>query len=226
MKSLVIISGVVLLLSACASDFGVHKFYRGAKLPDSEITKINVPGDVDVVRVDEKLLVTLFSGDPTELHVLPGTHRITLRYYQIWEVRNDLIKIISDPVTIYLTVQAGHTYQVKHNSPMSVNSAETYAPNFDFTIREIGASADSQMSSVTGETGRSSPAVVTGAASTAIAEQANAPGYVIDREAGSSAAGRPEEKAAARPPLENLKYWWGQASNSDRQKFRRWIQSP
>lgn len=219
MNKLAVLSGIILLLSACASDFGVQKLYRGPKVPDSDIAKIHVPGDIDVVRVDEKSIVTLFSGDPTEIQVLPGEHKIVLRYYQIWEVRNDLTKIISDPVAKTLTVQAGRSYQVEHDSPKSVTSAESYARNFDFTIREIGSLASVQTGSSASKTPQN--AAVAGAVTTVVAASPN-----TSDSAGSNPPNRSEKNAAVRPPLDQLKYWWGQASDADRQNFRRWIQSP
>jgi hypothetical protein len=192
-------AGVLVLIGACATELGVFRLYKGPRQPDSAIARIYVPGDIGVVSVGERSVFTLLSGDEVELQVLPGAHRITLRYYRIFESGENIRKIISDPVTKSLTVRAGHIYRVEHDSPETLRSASTYAPNFDYRIREIGTSP-----------GAPAGAIVAGEA--------------VSRVPDGAVSGQGQGDTAARAPLEQLKYWWGQASDGDRRNFRRWIQ--
>ena len=218
MKTKVIVLGVVLTLGACVSDYGVHRIYDGPPLPASQIAIIKVPGDIDIDEVDGKSIITLLSGDPSEIQVLPGTHKIGLRYFQIFDKDDNMSKIKSHTVTKYLTAQAGRVYQVEHTSPTNLLEARKYAPHFDFTIREIGGSAANQVAASEKIGPQSAPAVAAGAtAAAAVTAQSNA-GPKSD----ISTAGRPEEKTT----LEKLKYWWGQASDAERQNFRSWIEGP
>lgn len=201
------LAGVLMLIGACASELGVFQLYKGPKQPDSAVARIYVPGDIGVVAVDEKSIFTLLWGDEVELQVLPGAHKITLRYYRIFERRENLIKVISDPVTKSLTVRAGQSYRVEHDSPETLESAEAYAQNFDYRIREIGTAPGSQAGVIlAGDAVQKSTAAVVSEVSAQPAADATT--------------------ASARAPLEHLKYWWGQASDVDRRDFRRWIQSP
>jgi uncharacterized protein YccT (UPF0319 family) len=219
-------AGVLMLIGACATELGVFQLYKGPKQPDSAIARIHVPGDIGVVSVDERSVFTLLSGDDVELRVLPGTHKISLRYYRIFESGENIRKIISDPVTKSLTVRAGHVYRVEHDSPETLQSATTYAPVFDYRIREIGAPPGGRAGAiVAGEAALKPSAAVASEVSaqpparpTVASEVGRAPdGAVSEHRQGDT---------AARAPLEQLKYWWGQASDVDRRNFRRWIQSP
>lgn len=194
-------TGAVMLIGACATELGVFQLYKGPKQPDSAIARIYVPGDIGVVSVDERSVFTLLSGDDVELQVLPGAHTVSLRYYRIFERADNIRKIISDPVTKSLTVRAGHLYRVEHDSPQTLETAKTHAANFDYRIREIGTSP-----------GAPAGAIVAGEA--------------VSRVPNGAVAGQGQGDTAARTPLEQLKYWWGQASDGDRRNFRRWIQSP
>lgn len=186
------LAGVLALLGACASELGVFQLYKGPRQPDSAVAKIYVPGDIGVVMVDERSVFTLLSGDEIELQVLPGEHKITLRYHRIFETNENIRKIVSDPVTKSLTVRAGHRYRVEHDSPETFEGAKTYAPNFDYRIGEIGTSPRAQV------------------------------GVVVAGETSVQSQGDTD----ARTPLEQLKYWWGQASDGERRTFGRWTQSP
>ncbi len=221
------LAGVLILMGACASGLGVFQLYKGPKQPDSAIAKIYVPGDIGVVMVGERSVFTLLSGDEVELQVLPGAHKITLRYYRIFESNENIRKIISDPVTKSLTVRAGHLYRVEHNSPENLESAKTYAPDFDYRIREIGASPGGQVGViVAGEAVPKSRAAVVSESPAQPAARPNIVGEVVSRAPDGAVSGQSQGDAAARAPLEQLKYWWGQASDVDRRNFRRWTQSP
>ena len=221
------LAAVLLLIGACASGLGVFQLYKGPKQPDSAIARIYVPADIGVVTVDERSVFTLLSGDQVELQVLPGAHNITLRYYRIFESNENIRKIISDPVTKSLTVRAGHVYRVEHNSPENLESAKTYAPDFDYRIREIGASPGGQVGViVAGEAVPKSRAGAAGETPGQPAARPNIVGVVVSRAPDSAVSGQSQGDTAARAPLEQLKYWWGQASDIDRQNFRRWTQSP
>jgi uncharacterized protein YccT (UPF0319 family) len=194
MKKLALLAGITLLIVGCASGADIKKMYSGAQRPDSQIAKIRVPGDLDVVRIDDRTLTYLYSGEPVEVQLLPGRHAITLRYYEIWEVKNDLTKVISDPVSKTLTVSAGRSYEVEHVRPASLQSAESYAPNFDFIIREVGSPVN----------------------------------VATDWSAGN-VSGLPNQTgngSAEGSPLARLQYWWGQASDHEREDFRGWIKAP
>lgn len=221
------LAGVLILIGACASELGVFQLYKGPRQPDSAIARIYVPGDIGVARVDERSVFTLLWGDEVELQVLPGAHKITLRYYRIFESREDLRKIISDPVTKSLTVRAGRRYRVEHDSPETLESARTYAPNFDYRIREIGTSPGGQAGViVAGEAVQKSRAVVVGETPAQLAVQPDTVGKAVSRAPDGAVSGQSQGDIVALTPLEQLKYWWGQASDGDRQDFRRWIQSP
>lgn len=220
-------AGVLMLIGACATELGVFQLYKGPKQPDSAIARIYVPGDIGVVRVDERSVFTLLSGDEVELQVLPGGHEITLRYYRIFESGESIRKIISDPVKKSLMVRAGHVYRVEHNSPETLESAKIYAPNFDYRIREVGISPGDQAGRVVAAEAVQKPAAAA-LAVTAVQPPArpNIEGKAVNPVPVGAVPVQRQGDPAARGPLEQLQYWWGQASDGDRRNFRRWIQSP
>ena len=229
MKKIIVLLGILVLLNACASDIGIYRAYRGPKQADSAIAKIYVPSDVNVVRVDEKSRSTLIPiNNITELHVLPGAHKITLQYNAIWDTsREGHTRITSGPVAKWLTVKAGGEYRVEHDSPKSLKAAETYASNFDFQIRRLGAPAGAKTDVTAG--GRAVAASIAAAPIGAPGLQTSSTPNTtakMENRAPDSAITRNQSESAARPPLDELKYWWGQASDTERQGFRQWIQSP
>lgn len=230
MKKFLVFSGMLMLLNACASELGTHQIYRGSKQADSAIAKIYVPADIGVVRVDEKSLFTLLPiKDRTELHVLPGMHKISLRYRAVWDIgREDHTRITSDPVAKWLTVKAGHEYQVEHDTPKSRKSAEAYVPNFDFQIRDLSAPEGAETDVTVGSdaVAASIAAATTGMGDVSTGSTPNTTTKMENRAPDSAIITRKQSNGTARPPLDQLKYWWGQASDAERQGFRQWIERP
>lgn len=116
-------------------------------------------------------------------------------------------------MTKSLTVRAGHLYRVEHNSPETLESAKTYAPNFDYGIREIGTSPGGQVGViVAGEAVPKSKAAVMSETPAQPAAHPNIVGEVVSRVPDGAVFDQRQGDTAARAPLEQLKYWWGQAS--------------
>jgi len=72
--------------------------------------------------------VARLAGLPTELHLLPGPHRISVRYSVIWPISKDYHETVrSDPVVLELDGQAGDVYTVSYEKPRRLRQAKQFA---------------------------------------------------------------------------------------------------
>lgn len=197
LNKIIVLIGVLMLISACASNMGAVQLYKGTPQPDSAVAKIRVPLDIDVVEINGKAVSEpLLASDYVELQILPGTYSLSLRYDRIWDVgKEDHTKIKSEPVTKSLTVHAGHVYRIEHDNPETLKSAQAYVENFDYRVRDFGAKSNSAI------------------------------GVIIATETIHATDGGRRNRGVL-APLEQLKYWWGQANDAERQGFHEWIGRP
>jgi hypothetical protein len=102
----------VLLGAGCVSE-GVRQAYAGAALPDSETCALVVPAMLDVRAIDgvpTDWSLRVKSESARTLRLLPGTHRLWVRYYDpsADEKRREVYEVDRIEVTLQAAAQSVH----------------------------------------------------------------------------------------------------------------------
>jgi len=229
-----------IFLSACVSTNGPVRMYEGDKRPDSEIAKILVPYELDVLAVDGKSLKTPYvPGGQYEIEVLPGDHEFRVFYEEYWGDPTAGGLKVSDVFNFKLSTIAGSRYVFKHNGPEDLVGADSGMQDSDINIwvelQETGQTYKAvDRAAYGGLFNRAIRQVVTGSvegqagsdmlpAQQAVATTAIPPATAAALAKQDAAPALPTEQST--PPqdaLEQLKFWWKMADEEQRKVFQAW----
>ena len=219
-------------LSGCKSTSHV-RLYEGPARSADQIAVIKVPHYIHLSKVDNvplKASGRLLSGSFATYSLLPGEHRLGLRYHEFWphEFQEDeTVTVQSDEFILSVSLEPGKTYNVDLTRPESLRDAETFAEKPDFQYAVLSKTA-SDMVSDGGRYGLKTPKEIKPEPA-AVEAVSSTPGSVPQK-AQATPVQKPEPPAktlqSSEPSsdaLESLKKSWHEASDEDRKAFRKWI---
>lgn len=230
----------LLFLAACSTS-PVMRLYDGPEKPESEVTVVRVPVELEVLSINGrriKGLNTLFSPGYKDLHLDPGEYRILAYYKDLWSINADTHDVIkSDPALFPVDGKAGHFYELGFDEPDNIEQARELEAQFSGHVLNVttGEETPSRASGVAFRSGIiGSLADFAGADSTteADAEQAESGQQVIapvarkdkgeeNHSEQSGAEESPDEDSSGY--LDMLKAYWSQATPEERRAFLRWV---
>lgn len=216
------------LVGGCASDRALV-LYDDTPAQQRGQASLLVPPMLDVVAVDDRpVRVRAFQAVPRErlVFVQPGPHQLTARYSAMVDVdASRRERFTSRPVRLSFDAVAGEAYRLEYDDPWTEPGADR-PESRDVAIRLVptaggAAGKPSPKPSRAADTEAplepstpSTPAIVTPATRPVAADTAPA-----------TAPTASDQPATSINPLSMLQYWWGQASEANRQEFLRGIES-
>jgi len=188
---------LVSLLSACASQGPIH-LYEGPERSTDQLLTIDVPMELDVVRINQRRdsrANRLLSYEGRSLLLLPGDYQIEAFYKNVFDLDGGGHQVVkSEPVVFRINGNAGEHYRLDFVRPEDLEQARSLARDFrGWSIR-----VDDQKRQDTHTVGQA-----VGQIAETVYEQPTAPsaGHYMDL----------------------LKAGWRQATAEERRDFLRWI---
>jgi uncharacterized protein YccT (UPF0319 family) len=127
-------------LNACRGTKAV-RLYDPSEIPPTEIARLAVPYDIEVVSVDGNKIggfTNILTSPENEIHLAPGEHEIIVLYSDFWEYNEDHFeKYRSRKVVLNFRADPGRYYRLAHPKLSRMRDAEKFAENPDFWIEEI-----------------------------------------------------------------------------------------
>ncbi|GLQ33701.1 DUF2057 family protein [Litoribrevibacter albus] len=213
---LVMMIGVV--LSGCLATGGPIHYYKGEPRDESKLATIILPEEIDVVAVNNrKRALPLVRGETYELKLLPGLNELVLEYDTLWELDADTHETVtSDVVMISQVLKAGDVYSISVPKFDSLSAAKQYAKNFKVDM----------VKKATGETVASKPArygVMSSVPMSRVMSNLEAGVTGESEVVVHGSEDRAHQAAGLYSPLQNLRYWWKEASEQERELFEDWM---
>lgn len=214
-----------LLLAACSSQ--PIKLYSGPERPAEQLAVVKLPVELELLSINGKPVDAPFAllgmGD-RQLQLLPGRYQLLVFYENIWETSGDSHTTIqSKPVTLTMTLETGHTYQVSFNEAQSIEQARAFEEQFQARLTDLasGQQVTSQASGL--KLDNSLFNQLTGQTQAVAASTPSQ--QTITPLATVSPSAKPTSNAVAVGYLDLLKAQWQQASQAEKRAFLKWISS-
>jgi uncharacterized protein YccT (UPF0319 family) len=208
--------GVV--LSGCLATGGPIHYYKGEKRDESRLATIILPEEIDVVAVNNrKRALPLVRGETYELKLLPGLNELVLEYDTIWEIDSDTHEnVVSDVVMVSQVLKAGDVYTIKVPKFDTLKAAKQFAD--DFKVEMVEQQSGEKAVSKPARYGVASSVPMNRIISNVKAGVTGESEIVIH-----GAEDRAHQAAGLYSPLQNLRYWWKEASEQERELFEDWM---
>lgn len=200
---------LLLLTAGCAQMHGPVRTYDGPSRPHEQVARVIAPVALEVLKADgKKLKLPYTPGGEYEVHLLPGPHRLSVAYREVWGDATNSTVIVSDAMIFDLEVNAGQRLRLAYREPVDVVDAQRFASNPEIWMVDADSAARIDPVDVTDHGNLFTQAVRRAVAGppAAASQPADAP-----------------SSAAAADPLAQLKIWWGRAEPADRAAFRTWL---
>ena len=229
-----LIALLALVLVACSANSRIVRVYDGTERPISQVSRVIVPGDIQLVEIDGiKQQTYLLENISITYELTPGKHRLVYRYSSIWSlpgasVDSDEPKVetIESPLReLVWEFRAGEVYTLDFKRPEDRAEAQQFAAGFSASLitengRRVTSDAPHRgggesvaLASVPPTPSVAAPAVVAGAAAgTAVAAQPGLPT--------PATVAAPVDGNLSR--LDALKVMWSQANAEEKREFLRW----
>lgn len=211
---------LALLLGAC-SHSPVMRLYEGDPRPETDVTVVRVPEQLQVVTINDrriKGLNTLFSVGHKDLHLEPGRYRIEAYYKELWKMEGDSHTILeSHPVTFEVNGEPGEFYRLDYPEPDNLEEARELKDNF--TGWAVNTSTGEKIPTEAGKTGGG--AGLFGSVSGLVDPPARETANVGPENSTSEAKG--DNPTSDDDYLDLLKAHWSQATPEERRAFLKWV---
>jgi len=127
---------ILFILQGCSGT----KVYELAK-PGEKTATLTFPDFIEIDSLDDESVEGLFAQviyeGQKEIIFPPGTHRVEMRYYGIWDIDDDdHEKVISAYMTLEFNSKPGKAYKVRVNAPKNRAAAHELAAHFNPSIVE------------------------------------------------------------------------------------------
>lgn len=184
-----------------------YRLYEGEERLAGEVAHLELPHIAQLRSVDGlplNRLGRMTTSETTTYTLLPGRHKLAVRYHEIWPISDDEHETLaSDPVVIEGTFEAGAVYRIEVQAPRDIKDARV------FIIKPvIGLSKVSEK-----PTSHKHTKSALSAAPTVPASESATPAPVETE----------ETLPAAGASLKELKQSWRKANPQERKTFRKWI---
>lgn len=238
---IIIIGGI--FLSACASTNSTVRLYGGSEKPDSEIVKIRVPYELEVLSIDGRKLKTPYVPDGEYLlELLPGKHVFKVIYTEYWGDETSGNIEVSDAFYFQVATTAGSHYVFKHNGPADLVYASFNWSISDIKIwlvqQETGQTINAASTSTYGNyltrtlrqaasgTEEDKPVTDSNTAQKNNTKMTSPTTLKLTAKPDDSSALIAEQIIAQQNALDRLKFWWKMADENQRKAFQAWTGKP
>ena len=124
----------IVFLTACQGT-GPHQAYEGPEKTDSEVATFTVPGQYNLLSIDAVHYQQAMLKDGAIVKLLPGSHQFIIEYKDFWNLNGEQHeKIVSKPMAITFTAQAGIQYSINAAPLESVEQAQAFAKKPSISI--------------------------------------------------------------------------------------------
>lgn len=117
---------LLLLILACFVSCGKSKdvlMYDESKGSQNSISYVQIPNDIELLKIDGKTFDKPFSNNILNLHLTAGNHIFLVRYYCMWKTPSGDYYLIKSPkIEISLDMEKDKSYQLMHRK---INDYET-----------------------------------------------------------------------------------------------------
>jgi uncharacterized protein YccT (UPF0319 family) len=232
-----ITGAIILTASACASPVKSVQVYPGPARPDTEVAKVLVPPELEILTVDgEDIEVPFADVSDYELRLLPGPHELVMVYQKLWGNEAQAKLVVSDAVGVQLDAKAASSYQLEYEHPRNVDAAEqsardfkvwvvdpatgqrtesyfveSYGPPLNRALRNVFSKGDKPGTQRATPVPNPAQASVTAGATSASGNSNQDPAVAA------------EQVIAQQDALDRLKFWWKLADDKQKRAFRIWI---
>ncbi len=237
----VFLCAVLVWMTGCSTS-GPKQLYEGAALPASQQSVLIVSEVLDVMRIDEEKFLPLFGSEGSkEYALLPGAHRVVVRFQASYGNPEDFQELVrSSYYAAELTLEAGRRYRLQSEEPSDPEKARAYVQNLTLWLvdTESGERFDlSPAAETPREKEEAEATTLSMAGSTAAAVAVGATANASSAPAAASAPPAAASAAVAAPAavaatavaatgddetLEQMKSLWNRASAEERAQFRDW----
>lgn len=205
---------VLLPLAACASGRKHIRLYAGPERASEEIAELRILESLEVRSIngeDVPRIPRVSRSGERRLDLLPGRYDIVAYYDDVWQLNSSEQEAVrSEPQLLSLELEAGHTYRLEHRSPIDLDDARLLARDMKLSIVDLSSGQ---------------PIALAAESRPSLANTAVVVNPIPPREEDATATGAPEaESSRGLSALELLKFWWQQASQEQRARFRSWIE--
>jgi len=207
-----------LMMFGCVTAGGPLHYYKGDKKADDQLVTLVLPEEIDIVAVNNrKRALPLVRGKNYEVKLLPGLNELVLEYDTIWELDSDSHEsVTSDVVMISHVMNAGEVYSISVPTFETLSAAKAFAENFKVELTKQS----------TGEKVVSKPAKYGVVSNVPMSRVLSTVQAGVTGESEVVVHGM-EDRAHQTPglysPLKNLRYWWQEASEQERELFEDWM---
>lgn len=112
--------------------------YDEKKVPKENISLVQIPNDVEILKVDNKTFDTPFSNNSLSLHLETGNHIFLVRYYCLWKTTNgDYHLLKSAKIELSLNIEKDKSYQLMHRKLNDYESALAFEKNPEFHFKAL-----------------------------------------------------------------------------------------
>jgi uncharacterized protein YccT (UPF0319 family) len=201
---------MLIALTGCQSQ-PTYQAYSGPAKSAGEEARVLIPRAFNLLNVDGDSYTQPLVGNGTLVKLLPGSHKIVIKYVDFWAADPDTDeKITSQPMLLAFDANAGETYKVPAPELKDIKSARQYAENPKVDI------LNSRNQSV----------------ATDIKYQLKDKGLIaafVDSLSPDKPAASPTPSSSSEdgkqtgPALEMLKYWWQKADAQQQEDFMKWV---
>lgn len=188
------------LLAGCAATHGPLKAYEGPLRAPADVALVDVPEQVQVMAIDGREPPPSFLRSSVQMALLPGSHVLSLRYVQLFQINADDHEIVrSGQAALRFEAAAGGHYRLEVPAQRNLDAARQFAKAPQFQLADLGG----------------------GAAIASVPIQSYAEASLID----TLGKAFESQGQAARPVTNTdlLKDIWSRSSSEERDAFRTWI---
>ena len=193
---------VAVLVSGCTLNKSIA-LYDKNRLTVETPSIMKLPVEIDVVYYNGKNARFMTPFQPVIEYLLkPGPQLIGLRYSDLYtNTDNDNQTIKSNIVFLQFQAKPNKIYTTQFTRPVDLQAAEQYAADFQLKLFEKNA--------LVAESVQQNEELTLGLSSLF---SANPPAF-----------DETDNEQQQESPLQQLKYWWQQASSVDKEAFEHWI---
>jgi hypothetical protein len=211
-RSVAMVVMFMLALAACQSQ-PTYQGYSGPAKPASEEARVFIPREFNLLNVDGNSYTQPLVGNGTIVKLLPGNHKIVIKYVDFWSIDADTDeRIASQPMLVAFDAKTGEKYRIQAQEIKDVKAAKAFAKNPEVDIISMSSNAS---------------------VATDIKYQMEDKGLIaafIDSltpdntpKPADTQAATAEPRSKGEPALEMLKYWWQKADAQQQEEFMKWI---
>jgi uncharacterized protein YccT (UPF0319 family) len=201
---------IISILTACQST-GPYQAYEGSAKTDNEVSIFNVPDIYNLLSVDGVKFKQLALKDGAAVEVLPGQHQFIIEYYDFFDLGGgEFEKVISKPMAITFTTEAGNQYGVNSVTFDEVEKAQAFAEKPSISVTNITNNQAVSAEIKYNLYGKSLFATLFG--------ESNSEPTTTPNEMGNTRVLNKDDKAP-----EMLMYWWEKADEKQQEDFRQWL---